>query len=172
MERLAVADEHRTVAARIIQSGFHLVVFGTVLPWQFDRGSARPGVKIKNWTEQYRVIVEQAQEWRSLRQRNQEAALIVAGDLNMDLGGRHFYGTAHGRALLRQGMSLNQLICASETPFVPSGFLVHPPIDHVLIPAEWEGHSRVVEAWEGMQEGLRLSDHSGLVVEVSCPQFC
>ena len=45
--------------------------------------------------------------------------------------------------------------------------LANPAIDHVLISEGLAGNSRVAETWEGKQpDGTRLSDHSGLVVEL------
>ena len=60
------------------------------------------------------------------------------------------------------------LVCVTETDRVPEGNLRWPPIDHVLVPAAWSRRTSVISAWEGTTvQGVRLSDHSGLVVEVS-----
>jgi len=40
-----------------------LIVFGTVLPWHSDRGKHPIGTKVRNWSEHYRVIDEQCEEW-------------------------------------------------------------------------------------------------------------
>jgi hypothetical protein len=86
------------VAAVIAGPGIPLLVFGTVLPWHSDPGPEE-GVKAPSWSEHYRVIREQDEEWSALRDSNPELALCVAGDLNVNLGGKHFYGTREGRGL-------------------------------------------------------------------------
>lgn len=108
-----------------------------------------------------------SKEWAALRRQYPEADLCVAGDLNMNLGGKHYYGTAQGRRLLREAIVACGLFCATETERVPAGALAQPPIDHVLLPLAWAPHTEVVAAWEGKAGSeQRLSDHSGLAVAV------
>lgn len=163
IERVTVCDRVRTVGALLDSPIGPLLVFGTVLPWGSDPGSG--AVPARGWSEHHRVIPAQTEEWRHLRARFPGVPMVVAGDLNMNLGGRHYYGTVRGRALLREGMARAELVCATETERVPAGALVDPPIDHVLVPVAWAAQTRVVSAWEG-KTPERLSDHSGVVVAV------
>lgn len=163
-----VVDPERTAAALIEAPSGLLLVFGTVLPWHSDRGKTPPNAAVRNWSEQHRILVQQSEEWAALQRLHPDAALCVAGDLNMNLGGPHYYGTQKGRTLLRQGMQCCNLFCATETDRIPSGALAYPPVDHILLPASWAAHTRVAAAWEGQPNNApRLSDHSGLVVEVA-----
>jgi len=166
VERVVVGDPVRTVAAVVEGPRGPLLVYGTVMPWGSDPGPdlANPA---RGWTEQDRVLRLQVAEWQDLQRRYPEVALVVAGDLNMNLGGKHYYGTARGRATLQAGLDRAGLACAMEWERVPEGTLRHPPIDHVLVPEAWIAGSRVVSAWEGTTpDGVRLSDHSGLVISV------
>jgi hypothetical protein len=163
IERVAVRHTIRTVAAIYETPRGELLVYGTVLPWHSDQGTT--GVAT-NWSEHYRVIPEQAQEWKALRERYPDAALCVAGDLNMDLGEKHFYGTKHGRELLHEALSQAGLACVTRTEHVPAGKLTEPHIDHVCLPQLWAKRAQVVDAWPGTFDGVRLSDHSALVVAV------
>jgi hypothetical protein len=158
---IKVDDPVRTVAVLLRGPSGDVAVYGTVLPWHSDPG---PGdVPAKAWTEQDRVLPLQLAEWRRIRADFPDAKLVVAGDLNMNLGGKHYYGTKRGRARLREGLTEIDLVCATET----SDKLRHPPIDHVLVPAAWSPRARVAAAWEGTGEDrVKLSDHSGLVVEI------
>lgn len=161
-----VEDPVCTVAAVVEGPRGPLLVYGTVMPWGSDPGPdlANPA---RGWTEQDRVLRLQVAEWQDLQRRYPEVALVVAGDLNMNLGGKHYYGTARGRATLQAGLDRAGLACATEWERVPEGTLRHPPIDHVLVPEAWIAGSRVVSAWEGTTpDGVRLSDHSGLVISV------
>jgi hypothetical protein len=46
--------------------------------------------------------------------------------------------------------------------------LSHGPIDHICVSERLALEATVVGAWEGKdREGVRLSDHSGLVVAVA-----
>jgi hypothetical protein len=72
-----------------------------------------------------------------------------------------------GRELLRAALDAADLAWATEADRVPVGLLRAPPIDHIALSSRLARASRVVAAWEGMDaDGIRLSDHSGLVVEV------
>lgn len=160
-----VADPHRTVAALIESVAGPLLVFGTVLPWGTDRGPA--GIA-RGWDEHHRVIPLQGSEWMALREAHPTVPICVAGDLNMNLGGPHYYGTSKGRTLLRAALADAELVCVTDTDHVPEGWLSYAPIDHVCLSAPWAARAKVVEAWEGTDtDGVRLSDHSGLVVEIA-----
>lgn len=162
----AVSDTARTVAALLDSPLGRLLVYGTVMPWGNDSGP-EPDAPARGWAEQDRVLPEQIAEWVLLRARYPDAALVVAGDFNMNLGGKHYYGTPRGRVTLREGLAKNGLFCATETERLRPGLLRYPPIDHVAVPAAWEGRTDVIAAWEGTTvDGLKLSDHSGLVVEL------
>ena len=161
---VAVEDPVRTVAAIVATPAGSVLVYGTVLPWCGDAGPdlANPA---KGWTEMDRVLPLQLAEWRRLRDAHPGLPLVVAGDLNMNLGGPHYYGTKRCRETLLAGIEPLGLACATITERVPPGMLRYPPIDHVLVPSSWS--TSVVSGWEGTNaEGSRLSDHSGLVVEV------
>jgi hypothetical protein len=88
----------------------------------------------------------------------------------MNLGGPHYYGTARGREMLRAGLGSASLVCVTETGCVPEGRLRHGPIDHICVSEQLVAEAKVVGAWEGTDaDGVRLSDHSGLVVAIGEP---
>jgi len=166
LARIEVRDPVRTVAALVQTSMGPVAVYGTVLPWHSDPG---PGEhRAKNWTEQDRVLQIQLAEWRAIRaDLGPDVPLIVAGDLNMSLGGPRYYGTKRGEAALREGLAELGLGCATEYDRLAPGALQHSPIDHIVVPEPWLPRTRIAAAWEGTNEaGRKLSDHSGLVVEV------
>lgn len=158
-----VTNEHRTVAAVLRAPIGELVVFGTVLPWHSDKGDNE---NARNWEEFYRVVPLQGLEWVRLRAAHPDAYLCVAGDLNMNLGGPHYYGTKPGRAMLEEALRAAGLTCLTRTERTKA-LLRHGPIDHICLSSRLVSGSELVEAWEGTTEdGVRLSDHSGLVVTV------
>ncbi len=166
LERLEVADPGRCVAARLGHGTSEVVVYGTVLPWLGDAGPDpdRPG---RGWSEFTRVAPSQAAEWRALRQRFPDALLVVAGDLNQDLGGKHYYGSKACREILRTGLSGAGLTCLTETGSFADGEIDHPPIDHVCAsPSAERSLTASVEGWNRDIDGVRLSDHGGTLAEI------
>jgi hypothetical protein len=161
---LPVEDAHRTVAALVDSAVGPLIVYGTVLPWHTDPG---PTGIAPGWAEHHRIVPMQAREWAALRERHPGVAMCVAGDFNMNLGGARYYGTAAGREALRTGLDVAGLSCLTETESIPPGVLAHGPIDHICLSDPLCAGARVVAAWEGTDgDGVRLSDHSGVVVEI------
>jgi endonuclease/exonuclease/phosphatase family metal-dependent hydrolase len=143
----------------------HLVVYGAVLPWHTDQGDDPPESKIANWAEHDRVVPLQCSEWLSIRQRFPNAEFCAAGDFNTDLGTGSRYGTRLGIAALIRGMNACDLFCATAPGRIPDWRLPVLPIDHIVLPSAWADSARVVAAWPAFK-GV-ISDHSGLVVEVT-----
>lgn len=168
IEQLATSDPHRSVAVRLSDDARgEMIVYGTVLPWNGDRGPdlEKPA---KGWEEFHRVVPEQGQDWALLRDRFPDAALVVAGDLNQDLGGEHYYGTKAGRRLLLDELSKARIACLTTTDRFDRSVLLHPPIDHVCAGA---GAGAALQAevlgWNRDVGGVRLSDHGGVLAEVT-----
>lgn len=165
IERLSTSDSRRCVAVRLdAADAGEIIVYGTVLPWNGDTGPdlARPA---KGWEEFPRVVAQQGRDWAALRENYPSATLIVAGDLNQDLGGRHYYGTKACRALLTAELTSAGLMCLTTTDRFDPGTLQHPPIDHVCVGAGL-GRSTLAEVhgWSNVVEGATLSDHGGVLV--------
>jgi exonuclease III len=156
---LPSSDRERTVTALIdLGSVGPMLVYGTVLPWKGDRTKF-------DWSEHHRVIAEQSAEWLKLRALYPNAAHCVAGDYNSDLGTGAFYGTRAGVKGLRDGLAACDLYCPTAPEWFPAGRPPPPLIDHIALPARWKDRTSIVAAWAA--DKSRLSDHSGVVVEVA-----
>lgn len=155
---LPEADRERTVAALIDVGSQKLLVYGTVLPWKGDRGKF-------DWSEHHRVIPLQCAEWMKLQREHSDATLCVAGDYNTDMGTGAYYGTKAGIASLCTGLAECGLFCATAPAHVPEGLLPRPPIDHIAVPIAWQDRVSIAAAWPASRG--TLSDHSGIVVEVT-----
>lgn len=69
--------------------------------------------------------------------------------------------------MLNDALKAVGLVCVTGAGRVPPGSLKDPPIDHICVGAALAERARVVETSEGTSAtGGRLSDHSGLVVEI------
>ncbi len=156
---LESSDTERTVIGLVdLGRAGKLLVYGTVLPWKDDR-------QISGWSEHHRVIPLQCAEWLELRKRYPDIPLCVAGDFNTDMGTGSRYGTKLGIATLRNGLSECDAFCSTEPSRFPEGMLEIRPIDHIALPLTWESKTAVVAAWPA--DKPNLSDHSGMVVEVT-----
>lgn len=166
VEHFETRDRTRTLAVGVNVAGRKVVVYGTVLPWQFD---ADPSGQAPGWAEFARVTPLQGAEWAGLRAQHPEAVVIVAGDFNQNLGGPHYYGAESCRVLLREQLSAADLVCLTDVDEMSPGTLANPPIDHVCvgIPASSQLASKIVTGWEGKQNGVRLSDHSAVIAEMT-----
>jgi hypothetical protein len=167
IERLSTSDPQRCVSARLDAGDKgELIVYGTVLPWNGDTGpdATQPA---RGWNEFRRVVPGQGQEWASLRERYPWATLVVAGDLNQDLGGRHYYGTKACRALLTAQMAKAGLTCLTTTDRFDPRSLQHPPIDHVCAgPGRHRSFTTMAHGWNSVVNGATLSDHGGTLVSL------
>lgn len=146
-----VDADNRTVAALIAAPSGPLLMYGTVLPWPASKPTF------------LEALAEQSSEWLQLRQAYPHALFCVAGDLNTDMDkSKSFPGKAAINAL-EEAMRECGLSSATGPGQIPSASLAKPPIDHVLLPNCCSTH--VIATWEGTTtEGVRLSDHSGLIV--------
>jgi hypothetical protein len=69
--------------------------------------------------------------------------------------------------MLRAALKNAGLACVTETEHCAAHGLKHGPIDHICLSHGLAQDAKVVGAWEGTDgDGVRLSDHSGLVVAV------
>lgn len=166
--RHETADPVRTVAVTLAGSDGPVCVFGTVLPWLNDKGpdAANPA---PGWAEFAGVTRLQGAEWRRPRALDSAAAPVVAGDLNQNLGGAHYYGTVAGRALLRGELASAGLECLTQAEHFAPGELDYPPIDHVCAGAPVGRRLEyTVTGWNKTHpDGTVLSDHSGVLAEIS-----
>lgn len=137
------------------------------MPWHSDVG---PSGTARNWTEHHRVIPEQGAEWLALLAAHPGARLVVAGDLNTTIDAPG-YGTRRGRELLAAALQAADLACptAGPSPTVHLGSahrVERAFIDHVCVSRSIAHGAAVVAAWEGTQDGVRLSDHPAVVIDV------
>lgn len=149
-----------------------LVVYGTVLPW------AHEGVfterRAHAWEIHHQEIPRQGAEWALLAVENPAAGLVVAGDFNQSRDGSRWYGTRLGRRLLDGELERAGLACLTADDKVASGELAeHHLVDHICLAATWVAkHPIRVECWEAIDaDGVRMSDHPGVLVELEVPPF-
>lgn len=163
--RPPVEDPVRTTAAVVDSPSGLVTIYGAVLPWHSDPGpnggatawsahAPRDSCSVRGVAASRR----NAPRHDSLRRGRLQQEHRTSPLLRDEAGPR----SSAGRA--RRG----RLECVTDTEHVHPGLLRHPVIDHVCLSRDAAQHARVVEAWEGTTDrGVRLSDHTGLVVELA-----
>ena len=154
---IPLADVERTVAAVVQAARGAMIIYGTVLPWYTD--SDRGGMLVE--------LARQAPEWTTLPQQF-DSPLCLAGDFNVNLGGPHYYGSDASKEAVRSRLKEASLVAMTDYDRTRSLRTEHDTIDHIAVPVRLASASSLVAAW-GRQnmDGKRLSDHSGVAVDVN-----
>jgi hypothetical protein len=177
-EPIASYDSYVAACGRVVAPLGPLLVYGTVLPWQFDKG---PTGKAKGWTEFQRVLQLQQKDWEQLHPKpvdtlDRRERFCVAGDLNQSLDGRRwkvcnnreFYGSKALREALLRALDAADLECVTQNDLVAAGHLTtRSSVDHICLSAAMvEG--AIVGAWEAAhgEEGRQITDHNGVYVDL------
>lgn len=167
---LPTFDSAIATCAEVQAGGASFLVYGTVIPYHANRG---PTGAARNWEEHHRSIPLHGEDWRRLRSRFPDHRVIVAGDFNQSRDGRRYswggqwYGTAKGRDLLTRELEQSGLVCVTEDDLVAQALVATSVIDHICLDRVTAMQVVAVGAWEpGEGEGVRLSDHSGVYVDL------
>jgi endonuclease/exonuclease/phosphatase family metal-dependent hydrolase len=138
-------DPRLTVCAETATPAGRMLVYGTVLPYHAD-GAPAAG----SWERHRRALAQQIAEWRQLRQDHPDHLMCVAGDFNMNLDGRKWYGDAQSRTDLLAGLNAAELRCVTTEDWQAQ--LKRSSIEHICIAANLQtvGPAR---AWSGDGQG-------------------
>lgn len=150
------ADPTRTVAARIeLPMQRHLLVYGTVLPWNADqvhRGAER----------RQSAVGAQIDEWSTLKSQFRDDWFVLAGDFNQDMGGG---GPGSSKRVIRQlndAFASLGLSCITSPERLRNQNWSHSLIDHIAVSEEIASAFRLAHTWR--PDPSSLSDHGGVVM--------
>ena len=165
LRRIETADPTEAVCVEVAYPDGALLVYGSILPWDGCKG---PDSDSPKWEEHYRAIEWQARDWLRLRREFPDHSLITGGDYNQNRDGARWYGTRKGREMLGAALSDAGLKCVTEEDFVKAGKLRdRHTVDHLCMDETLAARVVHVDAWERTgADGMRLSDHSGVVVDL------
>lgn len=145
-------DRTHAVCAEIATPLGHVLVYGTIITWHADKGVDG---RSRGWQEHYRSLEQHGADWQRLAAIG---PLITAGDFNTTLDGT-YYGTKHGRELLRAALASANLWCPTAR--------LQRTIDHICVPERWAGDVRQCFTWEAyLPEGGPVSDHHGVGIDL------
>lgn len=152
---LPTADPDHAVCAEISTPGGPLLVYGSIITWHADKGSDGTA---HNWTEHHKAIEWHGRDWARL---GGGLPLCAAGDFNTTLDGT-YYGTRHGRDLLRAALSESDLVCVTER--------LPQTIDHICLSRPWADLVERCFRWQAYGARERpISDHYGVGVDLWLP---
>lgn len=117
------------------------------------------------WEQHRREIDRLAVELPALAS---EMPIVLAGDLNQDRDGSGWYGTKAVRDALTSALEGAGMVCLTDIDVVEAGHLKrHHLIDHVCASRSLADRGWRMACWEPVNaDGIRMSDHPGLVVTI------
>jgi endonuclease/exonuclease/phosphatase family metal-dependent hydrolase len=160
-------DPARAVSALIsVPAGPPIIVYGTVLPWLGSRWGKEGRVGAFR-----RALDAQSADWADLRATHPQLEFCVAGDLNQNLGDRHYYGSKRNRAALESHLRQLELRCLSagaDDPVARASAGRRASIDHICVSPGLAGRCRSQSGcWPlGAEPDRGISDHFGFFIDI------
>ena len=156
-----------TVTALVSTPVGPLLVYGTVMAYQHEpnHDDGRPA---RGWEVHTAEVARQVVEWRRLRELFAGVPLVVAGDFNQARSGaRWSYGTNAARQAATDGLDQAGLVCLTQVDLAPAGVVSERShVEHICASAELTPESSVL-AWDRVDtEGIRLSDHPTIAIDL------
>ncbi|HEY9817113.1 MAG TPA: endonuclease/exonuclease/phosphatase family protein [Candidatus Obscuribacterales bacterium] len=166
LNQVQTADSTEAVCVEIDHPDRPLLVYGSIIAYHGYKG---PDGNSPQWEQHYRYIQWHGEDWKRLRKDYPNHKLIAGGDYNQNRDGAKWYGTNKGRDMLSEALESADLVCVTEEDLVKSGKLKkRHSVDHICLDKVLSESVSAVLAWENESEdGVRYSDHNGLLVELA-----
>ena len=161
---LPTTDPREAVCLELVSPAGPFVVYASILPYHGWRG---PGGLSRPWEEHMKATAWHRADWIGLRRRFPKHHFVVGGDFNQTRDGAGRYGTRETRSLVSEALEAAELECVTEEDFTSTLGLSRHSIDHICLSAEIVSSVVEVGAWEGTVDGVRLSDHNGVYVDLA-----
>jgi Endonuclease/Exonuclease/phosphatase family len=159
VDKYATCDPSLSVCVELETPLGNCLVYGTIITYAHD--GTQSGARL--WEKHYAAITAQSQDWQELARIG--LPLIVAGDFNETLHGKHSYGTKQGRAQLLEALKSSGLEAITAQP--PIGYA----IDHICVSEHWR--KAILPLTEKNQfngktlDGKPVSDHHGIWINLA-----
>lgn len=163
--RIATFDPSFTVCVEIVTPAGPMIVFGTIITYANDLGELG---KARRWEEHRKSIKEHDTDWYRLRNEFPDHLFCIAGDFNQSRDGSGWYEDVESVQMLTTALARSSLVCVTETDLRAKGILQsRASIDHICLSESLATKVEALDAWEGTADGCRMSDHNGIVVDLS-----
>ena len=162
LQQLETSDVREAACIQLGSPNGNLLVYASIIPYHGYKG---PNGSSGAWVEHERAIGWHGADWASIRRSFPNHLFVAGGDYNQARDGVGGYGTEKVRGLLSEALSKASLTCVTEEDFVAVGKLRdRHSVDHICCCQNLAERPLWVDAWEGTADGVRLSDHNGVVV--------
>ena len=151
-------------AAQVVLEGEPFLVYGSVLPWRGALHQAKylSSDEFENSAGLFkRILCEQVEDMKALKEQFRSHSLIWAGDFNQSLSGPNYVGSKAGQELLSSALEDLDLEawnkdCEHSIPGLSAIDLICGP----------KGRKHKVERFAPDHHSTTLSDHAGYIVEL------
>jgi hypothetical protein len=167
---VSTEDPVSTVAARLEppELAQPLLVYGSAITHTQAGMAQRQRL---SWQRRQDAVQRQRAEWLRLSREYPDHALCVAGDFGVNLSTLATYGAADARQGLLLGLGDAAMRCLStdelRSPVEQDS--KGCGVDHVCF-SELQGLQGRVQPWPATEDGSRVSDRSGILVEIVWPR--
>lgn len=168
LQALPTFNPALAVCAEIASPAGPLIVFGTIITYANDPGPLKTA---RRGEEHRKSIDAHAADWQALRQRFPDHHFCVAGDFNQSRDGSGWYADAESVDKLSAALRQSALHCVTDTDMRAAGLLhSRASVDHICLSEPLAARVSHLGAWEGRDhDGLRMSDHNGVVIDIRSP---
>lgn len=160
---IEAAEPREAVCVEVEFRGVRYLVYGSIIPYHGYKG---PDGSSRQWVEHKKAIEWHRNDWMRLKEKFPNHELIAGGDYNQNRDGVGKYGTIEVRNLLSDAMADAGLACVTEADFVATHGLSRRNIDHLCLSEKLAARVIGVQPWEGTIDGVRLSDHNGITIDL------
>lgn len=116
--------------------------------------------------EHRKALRAQIDDWTNLRRSHPQHILVIGGDFNQSRDGSGWYEDAESVALLSKSLKELDVRCLTQEDFRVKFQLERANIDHICVSASSCARPITVGAWPGTVNGVRMSDHNGVYVDI------
>jgi hypothetical protein len=159
LRKITTRDPIFTACAEIQTFIGPVLIYGTIITYGAD--GVREG-EARQWERHRLAVHQQTTEWQGLKERYPDHLWCVAGDFNMNLDGRQWYGVKDAKEGILKGLEATDLQCVTTCDFQsPPYQLSRSSVDHICLSENIDAQVNI-EAWEDMT----LSDHNGVLADI------
>ena len=158
LRQISTHDPFATVCAEFEGPSGPIMAYGTIITYGADgvsEGLARP------WERHRKAVQQQTAEWRELQERYPSHLRCIAGDFNMNLDGRRWYGVKDAKEAVLMGLEDAGMYCATAEDLQrPPHNLSRSTVDHICLSNSMTDVA--LEVWMDKD----LSDHNGVLIDL------
>ena len=156
-------DPYFSVCVEINSPFGPLLVYGTIITYANDRG---PNNDSPRWQEHRKSINHHCLDWAKLRKEYPNHLFILGGDFNQSRDGSGWYEDSMSVSSLNEALVTSSLKCVTQEKLQETRGLSRATVDHLCLPTSLPDECCRVDAWEGVVNGRKLSDHNGILVDI------